>query len=82
MSYEYLVVPFFDQVVEGDFTDEVARTGCRNLQNLLNQHAAQGWEYYRSEEVLAHTYPGVFSSLAGRAAMSQRYKLMVFRKPA
>ena len=82
MQYEYFVAPFFDQLVQGEFTDESAQIGCRNLQNLLNQHAADGWEYYRSEQVIAHVEPRWFAPLVNRQATSQRYMLIVFRRPA
>lgn len=80
MRYQYCVVPYFDQLVQGDFTNESAQAGSQQLQGLLNHYAGQGWEYYRTEEVVAHVNPGCFGSLFGRGTTLFRYKQIVFRQ--
>lgn len=80
MNFEYFVVPFFDQAVAGQFTDAAAKQGCETLSNVLNRLAKQGWEYYRSEEVVAHVSPGCLASLFGQRPAAYRYKQLVFRR--
>lgn len=80
MQYEYFVVPYFDQLIQGSFTLDTAKVGCQKLQDLLNHYANHGWEYYRTEEVVAHVNPGCLASLLGHGSTSHRYKQIVFRK--
>lgn len=43
----YKVIPFIAQINHKDSTDAVAK----QLQNLINDYSAQGWEYVRLENV-------------------------------
>jgi hypothetical protein len=81
MRYEYFVLPYFDQLIQGvSFTQDDANAGCQKLQELLNHYASYGWEYYRTEEVVAHVNPGCVASLFGHRSEAYRYKQIVFRK--
>jgi hypothetical protein len=80
VKYEYFVVPYFDQLVQGEFTTESAQVGCQQLQHLLNHYAGHGWEYYRTEEVVAHINAGCLAALFGQGTKLYRYKQIVFRK--
>jgi len=67
-----------------DFVETAAVTGNANwlgeFSNLINQRAAQGWEYFRCEDFTYIQPAGCL--LFGAAATPVSIKVVVFRKPA
>lgn len=51
------------------------------LQNLANQYAAQGWEFYRVDTIGVVVRPGCLASLFGGRAQHFQYYVMTFRRP-
>jgi hypothetical protein len=50
------------------------------LQNLANQYAAQGWEFYRVDTVGVVVQPGCLASVIGGKSQHFEYYVVTFRK--
>ena len=53
-----------------------------DLNKILNAQAAQGWEYYRSENLMVHRPQGCLGALLGQASATFQVVVLVFRRPA
>ncbi len=51
------------------------------LQNLANQYAGQGWEFYRVDTVGVVVRPGCLASLVGGKTQHFEYYVVTFRRP-
>lgn len=51
------------------------------LQNVVNTHAADGWEYYRVDTIGVSVKPGCFDALFGKKEVLNHYYVIAFRKP-
>lgn len=52
------------------------------LQQLANEQAQQGWEFYRVDTVGVEVNPGCLGALLGRKAQTTEYYVVTFRKEA
>jgi hypothetical protein len=52
------------------------------LEELVNKHAAKGWEFFRVDEIGISIPPGVFAMLFGEDVRMRRYFIVTFRKSA
>lgn len=76
MSYKYRVAPFLGVVESG----EGAGTVATQLEQLINSHAAQGWEFCQLNEVNIEVKPGCLGKFLGRESEYTRYDQVIFRK--
>ncbi|MCE8028826.1 DUF4177 domain-containing protein [Halomonas daqingensis] len=49
------------------------------LQEVVNEHATEGWEFQRVDSIGIHVQPGCFS--LGTKAQQELYYVITFRKP-
>lgn len=80
MVYEYQMVQMPPNIVikeKGQQGNEAAYY----LQSMANQHAAQGWEFYRVDTVGIVTQPGCLASLFGARQQLIEYFVVTFRRP-
>lgn len=52
------------------------------LENIVNKHAQDGWEFYRIDEVGVKTQPGCLAALFGNKGDFNTYYVITLRKPA
>lgn len=76
MRYEYLVVPFQGQIKGSGTPQEVSK----QLQDIINQHATQGWEFYTLNDVNIQVAPGCLGSLMGASTSYVAYDQVIFRR--
>ena len=74
---QYKVVPFVAVINQKDTTAKVAE----QLENLVNTHATQGWEYVRLESVETHVSEnkGCFG-FGAKPGYATIYRMVVFKK--
>lgn len=51
------------------------------LEGVVNHHAQDGWEFYRTDSIGVSVQPGCFDALFGRKAQSATYYVITFRRP-
>ena len=78
MAYEYKVVPFIGSVKSGEGPDVAAQ----QLQSLISDGAAHGWEFVQLGDVNIRVKPGCLATLFGREATYVRFDQVIFRRPA
>jgi len=49
------------------------------LESVVNQHAAEGWEFFRIDSVGVQTQPGCLASLFGHGPSEVTYYVITFR---
>lgn len=76
VGYEYLVVPFMGQGRGGFSADDVAR----QLQSLINQHAARGWHFCQVNDINIEVQPGCIAGLFGASVHYVRFDQVIFRR--
>lgn len=74
---EFLVVPFVAQITQKDTTNHVAL----QLQRVINEHSAKGWEYVRMEsvETLVEGTNGCFG-IGAKPSYTTACTMLVFKK--
>ena len=50
------------------------------LQSVVNEHATEGWEFFRVDPIGVQTQPGCLASLLGQQAAEVTYYVVTFRK--
>jgi len=50
------------------------------LQNVVNECASLGWEFYRIDSFGVNIQPGCFDALSGKRAEQNLYYVITFRK--
>lgn len=79
MQYEYKVVPFIGRAKLKD--KHGAQKVATQLQNVIDQYTAQGWEFYRVDRVQITEDPGfAAAALTGAKVATGGFDVMVFRK--
>jgi hypothetical protein len=74
----YKVVPFVAKITQNETTAAVAG----QLQSIINQYAAEGWEYVRLENVetsVAGT--GGCFGIGAKPAFNTTFSMVVFKQP-
>lgn len=74
---EHMVVPFTSIQYMGGQTAQVA---ARQLQDLINTHSVQGWEFYRMDSITYVESPGCLASLLGQKSVMGRIDVVIFRR--
>jgi hypothetical protein len=74
---EYKVVPFMARITHNDTTASVAQ----QLENLIREHAANGWQYIKLENVETQVAAdnGCFG-IGGKPGFTTVFKMAVFSK--
>lgn len=80
-EYEYNVVPFIGQIKKGVVNTETAGTVSKQLRDLINPMAMQGWEFYRIDKVDIQVKPGCLASLFGAKTSFITFDQVIFRRP-
>lgn len=52
------------------------------LQNVVNAHAEEGWEFHRIDSIGVKTTAGCFAALFGHKASFDHYHVISFRRQA
>lgn len=73
---EYRVMPFIGQVKEKRAAEETAQ----QLQWVINEQAANGWEFVQLTDVNIEIQPGCLAGLLGAQASYMRFDQIVFRR--
>jgi hypothetical protein len=75
-KYEYQVVPFIGKIRNNQPPGEVSG----QLQSLINQCAAQGWEFYELNDVNIEVQPGCLAGLFGAKTAYIQFDQVIFRR--
>jgi hypothetical protein len=51
------------------------------LEEIVNQHASQGWEFYRVDSMSKTIHPGCLGALFGERSRAIMYYVVTFRRP-
>ena len=78
--YVYTVVPFVGKVKTGFFSSDNAATVSSQLQQTIDTHVSQGWEFYSVEKIDIEIQPGCLSSLLGAKVSYISFDQVIFRK--
>lgn len=77
MQYEYRVIP----VITGSDGKRNAAAVCsEQLTNMMAQQMAQGFEFYRMEQVTHVDKPGCLGAFTGARAGTYHFNLAIFRR--
>ncbi|HIP95960.1 MAG TPA: DUF4177 domain-containing protein [Anaerolineae bacterium] len=76
--YEYKVIPFIGQVKAGD-KDGAAKVSVQ-LEKLINSMAADGWEFYRIDQVQIAVRPGCLAAIFGARESYIQFDQAIFRR--
>ena len=79
-QYEYLVVPFVGNLKSGVFSVENASRVSQQLQEVIDRHGSQGWDFYRIDKVNIQIKPGCLASLFGAQLFFITFDQVIFRK--
>ena len=77
--WHYRCVPLASNLLTGKSLDGSAAASA--LETLINQWAADGWEFYRTDEFTVLNQPGCVASLFGGKAAAMSQKIVTFRYP-
>ena len=79
MTYQYKMVQV-PQVIEVKSKEYHGGEAAAYLEQIVNRHAKQGWEFYRVDTIGELIEPGCFASLFGKKAEVFQYYVVTFRK--
>ena len=57
-----------------------AETVAGYVEQVINQHAKEGWEFFRADTISVTVPPGCLGQLLGSKETTTSYNLLVFRK--
>jgi hypothetical protein len=75
-KYQYQVVPFIGKIKSSQSAGEVSA----QLQAVINQYAAQGWEFYQLNDVNIEVQPGCLAGLFGAKTAYVLLDQVIFRR--
>lgn len=79
MPYEYKMVQIPPNIVVKS-KDWVGQEAAYYLQDLANEYALQGWEFFRVDTLGVVREPGCLASLFGKNAEFFQYYVVTFRR--
>jgi len=79
--YEYMVVPFIGRLKSGLFSTQGAGDVSKQLTEVINQYANQGWEFRTVNDVNIEVKPGCLASLFGAKTAFIPFDQVIFRRP-
>ena len=79
MAYQYkmIQIPRNIRIKSKETYDKVA---ADYLENVVNEWAMQGWEFYRVDTIGIEEQPGCIAGLLGQKTSVTRYYVITFRK--
>ena len=80
MPYQYKMVQIPANISVSGV--ERGREAAQYLENVVNQEARQGWEFYRVDEIGVEVRPGCLMALFGQKATYTQYYVVTFRREA
>jgi hypothetical protein len=80
MKYEYRVVPFAGVTKQKD--RRPGATLANQLAGLIQEVAAEGWEFYRVDHVSINIRGGCLFGLFSAQVATQTYDMVIFRRPS
>jgi hypothetical protein len=81
MSMVYKMVQIPPNISVSD-RDQHGNAAAAYLEGVVNQLAAQGWEFLRIDTIGVHVQPGCLLSLLGQKTSVTSYYVVTFRKQA
>lgn len=79
MAYEYKMIQVPPTIVVRA-KEQRGNEAAYYLQSLVNEQAAEGWEFYRVDTVGVVTRPGCLGSLLGAKQTLIEYYVVTFRR--
>lgn len=79
MSYEYKMVQV-PPVINVKAKNHQGGEGAAYLEEVVNQQASDGWEFYRVDTIGVRTEPGCLAALFGQKSETLAYYVITFRK--
>jgi hypothetical protein len=79
MSYQYKMVQV-PPIIKIKSKEHHGGEAAAYLEEIVNQYAQKGWEFYRVDTLGVHTTPGCLASLFGRKEELIEYYVVTFRK--
>lgn len=73
--YQYHVVPFIGRIKSNQSANDVSA----QLEDLINQYASKGWEFYQLNDVNIEVQPGCLGRLFGAKASYIQFDQVIFR---
>ena len=81
MKYEYTVVPFIGKLKSGLFGSvQDAGDVSKQLEDVICQHASQGWEFVALNDVNIEIKPGCLAGLFGSKVAYMPFDQVIFRR--
>ena len=80
MSYEYKMIQM-PPTISVQAKEARGQEAAFYLENVVNQWAAQGWEFFRVDTVGVVTAPGCIPGLLGAKASLIEYFVVTMRRP-
>lgn len=77
--YEYRMVQVPPAIVIKKESGE--GEAAQYLQSVVSAQAAQGWEFYRVDEIGVKVQPGCLAMLLGQREQNKIYYVVSFRRP-
>lgn len=77
-DYKMVQIPPTIQVKQKEYAGNEA---AFYLQSVANEHAAQGWEFYRVDTVGVVIQPGCLASIFGAKRITTEYYVVTLRRP-
>jgi len=81
MKYEYRMVQIPPNVAV-DAAKHKGNEAAAYLQEVVNTHAKDGWEFYRIDRIGVVTKPGCLDGLVGKKDELNHYYVISFRREA
>lgn len=76
VAYQYKVVPFIGQNKGSLSASDVAN----QLENVIQQHTSEGWEFCQLTDVNVEVQPGCIAGLLGAHTQYVRFDQLIFRR--
>jgi len=80
MAYLYKVVPFSGSFKTGVLGREGPETASKQLEDVINSHVSQGWEFYSVSQINMLIKPGCLAFLFGDRRSTVPYDQVIFRR--
>ena len=74
--YQYRAVPFIGRIKGSGSADQVSA----QLQNIIDVHARDGWEFHSLGNVNIEVRPGCLGAIVGAKVSYIRYDQLVFQR--
>jgi len=80
-TYKVVAIPRDVEMMRGVSGPTPAERVAGYVEQVINQQAQEGWEFYRMDTVNITEKPGCLGQLLGQKEATFAYNLLIFRKP-